>query len=74
MASTELTTEDRHARELRKARSRGKMVGWVQGSAITAIGFLAWRFIGLIPVLAVAALAIWIVYRLVFGGRTSEPE
>jgi uncharacterized membrane protein len=73
MARTELTIEERHARELQKARGRGKMVGWLQGAAVTAVGFLAWRFIGLIPLIAVSALAIWIVYRLVFGG-TSEPE
>lgn len=68
MARTELTIEERHARELRKARSRGKLVGWVQGAAVTAIGFLAWRFVGLIPVIAVVALVLWVVYRVAFGG------
>jgi|GEM_PF-824925 len=74
MASTELTTEEQRAKELRRARSRGKMVGWLQGAAVTAVGFLAWRFIGLIPLIAVTALAVWIVYKLVFGGGESEPE
>ena len=74
MARTDLTLEELHERELRKARTRGKMVGWVQGGAVTALGFLAWRFIGLIPLIAVSALAIWIVYKLVFGGKKgSDP-
>ncbi len=68
MARTELTIEERRDRELRKARNRGKLVGWVQGAAVTAVGFLAWQFVGLIPVIAVVALVLWVVYRVVFGG------
>ncbi len=74
MARTELTIEERHAKELRKARTRGKMVGWVQGGVVTALGFLAWRFIGLLPILAASALAIYVVYRLVFGGKKGEED
>lgn len=74
MAKNALTTEEQRAKELERARTTGQVIGWIQGGIVAALGLVAWSFIGWIPVIAVAALAVYLVYRMVFGGRKDDGE
>ena len=74
MAKNALTTEEQRAKELERARTTGQVIGWIQGGIVAALGLVAWSFIGWSPVIAVAALAVYLVYRMVFGGSKDDGE
>jgi hypothetical protein len=59
-----------HTRQdLENARTKGQMIGWIQGAgAVFALG-LVLKFVGWIPVLVVGAGAAYLAYRVLFSKR-----
>jgi hypothetical protein len=59
-----------HTRQdLENARTKGQMIGWIQGAgAVFALG-LVLKFVGWIPVLVVGAGAAYLAYRMLFSKR-----
>ena len=59
--------------ELDNARTKGQIIGWVQGGAAVLLGTLLIGFAGWIPLLLVGAVALYFVYRVIFGKSSSTP-
>lgn len=57
------------SQELENARTKGQLIGWVQGAAAFLVLGLVLKFIGWIPVIAVAGLGVFIGYKLLSGRR-----
>jgi hypothetical protein len=53
-------TED----ELEIARTKGQVIGWIQGAAVIVLGGLVLNMIGWIPALAVVGVVGFIAYKL----------
>jgi len=67
---------DRHAlttttkQELENARTKGQVIGWIQGAgAVLALG-LAVKFLGWIPMIVVGGAVLYLGYRLFSGGKS----
>ena len=56
-------------RDLTRARTRGKVVGWLQGGTAVLLFGIGYNLIGWIPTLLVLGLVGFVVYRLVRGSR-----
>jgi MFS superfamily sulfate permease-like transporter len=48
--------------ELQNARTKGQVVGWLQGGAAVALFVFLLGFLGWIPLLALAAVVILLLY------------
>lgn len=58
--------------DLQRARSRGKVIGWIQGGVgILAVGLIL-KLLGWIPTLIVAGVVVYVLYRLLGGGKDAE--
>jgi len=67
---------DRHAlttatkQELENARTKGQVIGWIQGAgAVLALGLVI-KFLGWIPTIVVGGAVIYLGYRLLGGGKS----
>ncbi len=67
---------DRHAlttptkQEIETARTKGQVIGWIQGAgAVLALG-IAIKFLGWIPVILVGAAVVYLGYKLLSGGKS----
>jgi hypothetical protein len=67
---------DRHAlttptkQELQNARTKGQVIGWIQGAgAVLALG-IAIKFLGWIPVILVGGAVVYLGYKLLSGGKS----
>lgn len=49
--------------DLERARTKGQIVGWVQGAVVTFVGMLVLNFIGWVPLLLVLAVAGFGAYK-----------
>jgi hypothetical protein len=54
--------------ELENARTKGQVVGWLQGAGAMLLLGVVLKFVGWIPLIAVAGVGAYFVFRLVFGG------
>ena len=55
--------------ELQNAQTKGQVIGWVQGGgAVFLLGF-ALKFLGWIPVIAVAGVVGLVAYKLMAGSK-----
>jgi MFS superfamily sulfate permease-like transporter len=54
-------------RQLENARTKGQLVGWIQGGLAVGAVWLLLGLVGWIPVIALAGVAGYIGYRLLFG-------
>jgi MFS superfamily sulfate permease-like transporter len=50
--------------ELENARTKGQVIGWVQGAVVAVGGMLLAGLIGWIPALAIAGVVAYGLYRL----------
>ena len=50
--------------DLRRARTKGKATGWLQGGGIVLGGALLWKFLSWIPVVLGGGVVIWLLYKL----------
>ena len=51
--------------EIEKARTKGQVIGWLQGSAATVAGLLLLKLVGWIPIVAALAIGGYFVVKLV---------
>jgi len=59
-------------KELTRAKSTQRVIGWLQGAGVVIGGMLLWNLLGWIPlVLAVGAVG-WLVYKLM--SRPKSPD
>ena len=50
--------------EIEIARTKGQVIGWIQGAAVIVIGGLVLNMIGWIPALAAVGVVGFIAYKL----------
>ena len=50
--------------DLKRARTKGKAIGWLQGGGIVLGGTLLWKFLSWIPVVLGGGVVIWLLYKL----------
>jgi hypothetical protein len=67
MSGTDL---ERYTRtDLENARTKGQLIGWVQGGGIVLVGGLLLKFVGWIPTLAVIGVGGFLLYKLLAPKR-----
>ncbi len=54
--------------ELENARTKGQVVGWLQGAGAMLLLGVVLKFVGWIPLLVVGAVGAYFVFRLVSRG------
>ena len=57
--------------DLKRARTKGKMVGWLQGGGIVVGGALLWNFLSWIPLVLGGGAVAWVLYKLL-SRKSSE--
>ncbi len=50
--------------ELEVARTKGQVIGWIQGAAVVVLGGMVLKLVGWIPALAAVGLVGFIAYKL----------
>ncbi len=50
--------------ELEVARTKGQVIGWIQGAAVVVLGGMILKLVGWIPALAAVGLVGFIAYKL----------
>lgn len=60
--------------DIDRARSRGKLVGWVQGAGAVIVLGIVLNLLGWIPTIVVTGLVGWVAYKLLFGRSKDEDE
>ncbi len=58
--------------DLKRARTKGKAIGWLQGGGIVLGGTLLWKFLSWIPVVLGGGVVIWLLYK--FLSRNSSKD
>jgi hypothetical protein len=51
-------------KDLDNARTKGQLIGWLQGGAVAVVGMILVRLIGWIPTIAVVAIGGFVIYKL----------
>jgi hypothetical protein len=54
--------------ELENARTRGQVVGWLQGAGAMVLLGLALKFVGWIPLILIGGVGAYFAWRLISGG------
>jgi hypothetical protein len=68
MAERESLSRLTTKQELENARTRGQVVGWIQGAGAMLLIGVAVNLLGWLPLIAVGALGAYVGYRVLFGG------
>jgi hypothetical protein len=50
--------------DVQRARTKGKVVGWLQGGTAVVIGAMVLNVVGWIPALAIVGVVAWVAYKL----------
>ena len=53
--------------DLENARTKGQVAGWIQGGVAVVVGWIVLSLVGWIPLLAIAAVWVYVVYRALSG-------
>ena len=62
-------------KELTRAKTTGRVVGWLQGGAVVLGGAILWNFfLGWIPVIIGVVLVIWVLVKLMSRPKKQEEE
>ncbi len=67
MAKPNSLTTTPTKRELENARTKGQIVGWVQGAGAVLVFGLVLNFLGWIPLIAIGGIGAYLAYRVLFG-------
>jgi hypothetical protein len=51
-------------KDLERARTKGQLLGWMQGAAVGVTGMILLGFIGWLPTIAVAGIGGFALYKL----------
>jgi MFS superfamily sulfate permease-like transporter len=68
---TSLTQATR--KELENARTKGQVVGWLQGAGVMLVVGLALKLAGFLPLVLIGAVIAYIAYRLLSGRGKRSP-
>ena len=66
--------------DLKRARTKGRTIGWLQGGGIVLGGTLLWKFLSWIPIVLGGGAVIWVLYKLLSrksskrAGENLDPE
>ncbi len=55
--------------EVTRAKNTAQVVGWAQGAGAVVVAGIAWQLLGWIPVVLVLGAVVWVLYRLLAGGK-----
>ncbi len=61
-------------KELTRAKTMGKLVGWLQGGGIVLAGAILWNLMGWIPVIIGVAAVGWVLWKLMSRPKSQEEE
>jgi len=56
--------------DLERAKTKGQVIGWLQGGAAVLVGAMFLKFVGWIPALAILGIVGYVVYKLL--SKTGE--
>lgn len=59
-------------KDVERARSRGKLVGWLQGAGLVIVAGMVLNLLGWIPTVVVVGAVGYLAYRLLAGGSDDE--
>ena len=59
--------------DLEKAKTKGQVLGWVQGAGIVAAGWFLLGLVGWIPLLLIGGVAAFVGYKLLSGPPKPSP-
>ena len=59
--------------DVENARTKGQLVGWIQGGAVGVGGMVLLGYIGWIPTLAVLGIGGFVLYKLLSGSSKPRP-
>jgi hypothetical protein len=55
--------------ELENARTKGQVIGWLQGAGAVLLFGLVLKFVGWIPLMLIGAVVGYLILRAVFGRK-----
>ena len=61
-------------KELTRAKTTGRVVGWLQGGAVVLGGSILWNLMGWIPVVIGVVVVIWVLLKLMSRPSNQEEE
>ena len=61
-------------KELARAKTSGKVVGWMQGAGVVLGGAILLNLLGWIPVVVGLAAVAWVLYKMLSGPRGEAGE
>ncbi len=60
--------------ELTRAKTTGRVVGWLQGGAVVLGGAILWNLMGWIPVIIGVVVVGWVLMKLLSRPKKQEEE
>jgi hypothetical protein len=54
-------------KDLENARTKGQLIGWVQGTAVGVIGMILLKLVGWIPTVLILGAGGFVLYKLLSG-------
>jgi hypothetical protein len=61
-------------KELTRAKTTSKVVGWLQGGGVVLGGAILWSMLGWVPVAVGVAAVGWVLYKLMSKPKAQEEE
>jgi len=61
-------------KELTRAKSTQRVIGWLQGAGVVVGGAILWNLMGWIPVVLGVAAVIWVLVKLMSRPKSPESE
>jgi hypothetical protein len=55
-------------KDVQRAKTKGKLVGWLQGGGIVLVGAVVWNMLGWIPIVVGGAAVTWVIYKFMTRG------
>jgi hypothetical protein len=60
--------------DLELARTKGQVVGWIQGGGAVIVGGILLNLLGWVPAVIVVGVVAWVAYKLVTRAAEDEEE
>lgn len=61
-------------RDLQNARTKGQIVGWIQGGAVGIGGFMVVGMLGWIPTIAVVGVGGYVLYKVLAAPKRAPSD
>jgi hypothetical protein len=59
-------------KDLENARTKGQLIGWVQGTAVGVIGMILLKLVGWIPTVLILGAGGFVLYKLLSGSSKNR--